>query len=351
MIKGLVVLVLVAVLSPVCMGGTTKCRAVVFSGGGDKGAYEMGVLKAMIENLPPEEVQWDVVSGVSAGALNSALVSRYPKGKEKEMLQFGLDLWHNVKPTQIYKNWPFGILDGLFYKAGILDDTPLLEFFRSIYKGSFPQRKINSASVDANTGWYHRWTESEWFNKSSEDYFRSVLASASIPTIFPYVNYYNHTLIDGGTMINLDVGGAIERCKEIVTDQKDIIIDIVLCGGASWVPIDASKDHTIDMIYRMQDLNAYRKALDDLIHELSDYPLIKFRHIVWPSQQLPGGIHLLDFDPKELAFMIELGEKDCKKQMQAGSESNIETLKQLRKSLKAPRKYVTANLPTEKSSA
>lgn len=33
-----------------------KCRALVLEGGGDKGSYEVGVLKAFVDNLPPEEV-------------------------------------------------------------------------------------------------------------------------------------------------------------------------------------------------------------------------------------------------------------------------------------------------------
>jgi hypothetical protein len=34
-------------------------------GGGTKGAYQAGVLKGLIENLPAEEVAWDVISGIS----------------------------------------------------------------------------------------------------------------------------------------------------------------------------------------------------------------------------------------------------------------------------------------------
>ena len=35
----------------------------MLSGGGDKGAFEVGVLKGLIENLPDEETDYNVISG------------------------------------------------------------------------------------------------------------------------------------------------------------------------------------------------------------------------------------------------------------------------------------------------
>jgi hypothetical protein len=38
-------------------------------------------------------------------------------------------------------------------------------------------------------------------------------------------------ILDGGTVINLDIDGAFKRCKEIVDDEADIIIDVFFCSG------------------------------------------------------------------------------------------------------------------------
>lgn len=51
-------------------------------GGGTKGAYEVGVLLGMLESLPAEELQWDVVSGISIGGVNAAMLALYEKGDE-----------------------------------------------------------------------------------------------------------------------------------------------------------------------------------------------------------------------------------------------------------------------------
>ncbi len=56
--------------------------------GGVKAAYEVGALKALIEQLPAQEVAYDIVSGVSMGAMNSALMSLFKKGDEKAALEY-----------------------------------------------------------------------------------------------------------------------------------------------------------------------------------------------------------------------------------------------------------------------
>lgn len=70
-----------------------QCIALVLSGGASKGVYEVGVLKQLIETLPSEKVQYDVVSGVSAGSINTAFISLFEKGKEQEMIDYMYDYY------------------------------------------------------------------------------------------------------------------------------------------------------------------------------------------------------------------------------------------------------------------
>ena len=64
-----------------------KCRALALRGGGTKGAYEVGALKAMLQYLDPMEYQYDVVVGVSVGAINAAFFSLFEKGEEAEAIK------------------------------------------------------------------------------------------------------------------------------------------------------------------------------------------------------------------------------------------------------------------------
>ena len=65
-----------------------KCRALVLEGGGDKGAYQVGGIRGLVENLPPKESMYDVISGVSIGAINAVGFSFFEKGDEEAASQF-----------------------------------------------------------------------------------------------------------------------------------------------------------------------------------------------------------------------------------------------------------------------
>ena len=48
------------------------CKALVLSGGSNNGAWEIGVLWGLVHYGDPTDFYWDVVSGISAGAINAA---------------------------------------------------------------------------------------------------------------------------------------------------------------------------------------------------------------------------------------------------------------------------------------
>ena len=51
------------------------------SGGGAKGAYVVGVLKGILENLEGDDGDYDVLSGVSVGSINSLGIAMYDYGE------------------------------------------------------------------------------------------------------------------------------------------------------------------------------------------------------------------------------------------------------------------------------
>ena len=59
-----------------------KCRILAMRGGGSHGAYEAGAVRAIFDNLPEQEIQYDYYSGVSIGAMNASILALYPKGEE-----------------------------------------------------------------------------------------------------------------------------------------------------------------------------------------------------------------------------------------------------------------------------
>ena len=63
-----------------------KCRILSLRGGGVHGAWEVGVLKAMAENMGPDDMRYDYIAGVSIGAINAAILATFEKGKEVEAI-------------------------------------------------------------------------------------------------------------------------------------------------------------------------------------------------------------------------------------------------------------------------
>lgn len=61
---------------------------------------------------------------------------------------------------------------------------------------------------------------------------QAALASGSIPGVFPPQLMNGMSLMDGGTIHDVNVVSAIQQCLEVVDDESKIIIDIAICSNA-----------------------------------------------------------------------------------------------------------------------
>ena len=64
-------------------------KALVLSSGGLKACWQVGVIKALVE----EGARWDVVCGCSAGAINAAIMCMYDVGDEKRAVDHLERVW------------------------------------------------------------------------------------------------------------------------------------------------------------------------------------------------------------------------------------------------------------------
>ena len=48
--------------------------------------------------------------GVSAGSINSFVIALFDIGKELEAADYLCDLYANIQRTDIFQDWPFGII-------------------------------------------------------------------------------------------------------------------------------------------------------------------------------------------------------------------------------------------------
>ena len=120
-----------------------KCHALTMEGGGTKGAYEAGALYGLAYNLPPEERSWEVISGMSVGSITAIGIAIYPPGQEKEAAEFIKTKWTQIEVSDIFKNWPLSIIQGLFEESGLFDTSPERDFIAAIANGKNIQLMIH----------------------------------------------------------------------------------------------------------------------------------------------------------------------------------------------------------------
>ena len=144
-----------------------------------KGNYEVGVLFSFLDHLPPEEIQYDVVTGVSIGSVNAATIGMFEKGREKEAFDLLKDYWSDLSTDQIFVEWPhWGPIAGL-WKNSVFDSTPLHTRVNTRLLNPM-RRKVAFQSVNINDGKVYSFDEN--FDPKLQG--ESVAASASIPVAF-----------------------------------------------------------------------------------------------------------------------------------------------------------------------
>ena len=90
---------------------TDEHLALVLSGGGARAAYQVGVLLAIGERLP--ELRIPILTGVSAGAINSAYLAAYCGTFGSAVRDLRAE-WAQLTPDRVYCVRPVDILRAAF---------------------------------------------------------------------------------------------------------------------------------------------------------------------------------------------------------------------------------------------
>ena len=89
----------------------------------------------MAEMLEPIEIAYDVVAGVSIGAINAAIFSSFKRGHEVEGINKLLELWNTYSVESLWSTWEtFGWL-AMLWKPSLVDNTQLIDAIKSTMVG------------------------------------------------------------------------------------------------------------------------------------------------------------------------------------------------------------------------
>jgi NTE family protein len=173
---------------------------VVLSGGGTRGAFEVGV----IDVLARHGIVPDVLIGTSVGAINAAFWALHPAADVGPQL---LDFWLKSNRSTILPDGPLPMFGRLFQRRDHLTtQAGLLRALRAAIPESMCLEDaaipLAVTSTDAQRG------ERVVFRRGPM--LPALLASAAIPGVWPPVEIGGRQLMDGGLVANCDLESAVE---------------------------------------------------------------------------------------------------------------------------------------------
>ena len=157
------------------------------------------------------------------------------------------------------------------------------------------------SAVDTVTGTYLT------FNETLTDLVQPVVASSAIPFAFPNQHFEEQGWIamDGGTVWNTNIVSAIQRCRETVEDDRDIILDVFVCSSSK-LPKRGDTGKTLENFLRYKDIKDYHVGVNDVVEEIQAYPDVNFRYYLTPSEALAGGLDIIKVDNATVTWPMQL---------------------------------------------
>ena len=192
--------------------------AVVLSGGGAKGSYQLGVWKALREL----HIKYDIVTGTSIGAINGVLMCEKSYFKAKR-------IWHKLNLEYLFNELPksnkdidiLKLFGGNFIKNGGMD----IKKIETIIEKNVNKRKFYNSKIDFGLITYNFTTKKPLIlskNKIPSDKLTDYLmASATCFPAFKMKEIDGDKYIDGGYYDNLPIELAIKLGAEFL-----IIVDL-----------------------------------------------------------------------------------------------------------------------------
>jgi len=230
--------------------GDKPKRAIVLSGGGARGAYEAGVLRFILDDLPRRtgvQPDFEIVCGTSVGAIHACFLAATADETEKRGEHL-VDIWHRMKVHEIFEfttrdffRLPRRMLgvkrvaqqlregqrpDRLY---GLLDTEPLERLVLQSIPWRGIRRNLRTGRIDTvcvaatqiATGRAVVFCDSgrpelpPWASDSNIRMQRirlsplHALASAAIPLLFPSVRVGARYYADGGLRLNTPLAPAV----------------------------------------------------------------------------------------------------------------------------------------------
>lgn len=181
---------------------------LLLSGGGQTGAYGAGFLRGWLAHPREPLPHFDLISGISTGALQAPFAFLGTQRSLDTLSALYLESATRIAPTLDWLFWlrrTGGIVNVSRLRATIerVVDTSMARQIRSELASG---RQLMIGTSDMDVGLHRAWDAARVLDSTAAGLnalHRVLLASASIPSIFPPVVLDRHVHSDGGVMGNL----------------------------------------------------------------------------------------------------------------------------------------------------
>jgi NTE family protein len=272
-------------------------RALVLSGGGGRGAYECGVYKYL------EEVGWepDILVGTSIGAINAAAIA---SGRSAADLEAA---WLATRTKDIQRFWR------LKPWKSIYDTSPWRKtLYRYIDFDALPStdKRLLIATTELETGQLRIFDNQE--TALTPDH---ILASCSIPLVYPWTKIKERHYWDGAVMANTPLAGAIDAGAD------EVIIVLLSPIGERHMEPPRWPWHALTVVLDLALSATYEndlKQVENVNQLVAAQVDSKHRHIkcqvVTPSKETDL-LRIIRYEPDFSAGLIRLGYDDAREEL------------------------------------
>lgn len=238
---------------------------LVLPGGGARGAFQVGVLKALAELLPPKSVNpFPVISGTSAGAINSVVLAS--KARHFHVAVTELEqVWGHFRSGQVFRadsltmlrsslHWAAALVLGGFLVGmprSLLDNSPLRALLsrsirfpriqKSIDEGHLHAVAVTAAGYDSarSISFFQAaesvrsWSRTRRTGIRKPLHLDHLMASIAVPLIFPPVRIEREYFGDGAMRQATPLSPAIHLGADriLVIGVRDETADAALGPG------------------------------------------------------------------------------------------------------------------------
>ncbi len=202
---------------------------LILAGGGARAAYQVGVLKAVAEMLPPESPNpFPVLCGTSAGAINATTLAIYATRFQEGVRRLNY-VWRNFNVHQVFRADTLGVLAngmrwfaammlgglGLRNPRSLFDRAPLRQLLQQTMPCDRIQKSIDAGALHAlsitasgygsgqsvtffqGVSSLSAWRRSRRFGSAANITIDHLMASSAIPFVFSAVKLNREYFGDG----------------------------------------------------------------------------------------------------------------------------------------------------------